>query len=200
MTARLLQFAAQALSGRVVGRSAGSDVEVRVAGLGELLRGLAQLPQHLEKRVIYAALGGAARIVRNRAIELAPELDANHPTVRRGVRKPGTMKRAIRASRSKINKGQRGLYEMIVRVKPLKAAQRKKFKQATGKAGRDNPDDPYYWWWVEFGTSKMPARPFLRPAFRTTKAEQLAAIRKRMAAGIALQARKIAAEVNRAAA
>ena len=39
MTARLLQFAAQALSGRVVGRSAGSDVEVRVAGLGELLRG-----------------------------------------------------------------------------------------------------------------------------------------------------------------
>lgn len=198
--ATILPFAQNALLGRIAGRSGATDVEVRIAGLKELLRGLGQLPDALAQRVIYAALGAAARIVRNRAIELAPELSSSHPAVRRGVRKPGTLKRAIRASRSKINKGQRGVYEMIVRVKPLKSAQRRRFKAETGRAGRDNPDDPFYWWWVEFGTRKMPARPFLRPAFRTTKTEQLAAMRKRMAAGIALQARKIAAEVGRAAA
>jgi HK97 gp10 family phage protein len=28
---------------------------------------------------------------------------------------------------------------------------------------------PGWWWWVEFGTSKTPARPFLRPAFEAQK-------------------------------
>ena len=105
--------------------------------------------------------------------------------VQTGRRKPGTIKRAIRASRSKINKGQRGLYEMIVRVKPLKQKIRNRFKQTTGRAGKDNPNDPYYWWWVEFGTSKMPAKPFLRPAFSQTKQEQLEIMRKRMASSLA---------------
>ena len=111
---------------------------------------------------------------------------------------PGTLKKAIRVSRSKINKGQRGLYEVIIRVKPLKVKQIKKFKAETGKMGALNPNDPYYWWWVEFGTSKMAARPFLRPAFNTTKDQQLARMRARMDSGLKLQARKIAQQVNNA--
>lgn len=186
--------------GKVSGRSGASNTEVRIAGLKELLEGLQQLPEQLEKKAIYAALGGAARLVRDKAIDLAPEADGSHPMVQTGRRKPGTIKRAIRASRSKINKGQRGMYEMIIRVKPLKQKIRNKFKQTTGRAGKDNPNDPYYWWWLEFGTSKIPAKPFLRPAFSSTKQQQLEVMRKRMAASIALQARKIASEVNRAAA
>jgi len=172
--------------------------ETRVAGVKELLAGLAALPEELGKKAIWSALTGAAKPVKDRAATLVPVLDASDPAVRAGHRKPGTLKRAIRVSRSRINKGQRGLYEVIIRVKPLKSAQRKRFKEQTGLKGALNPDDPFYWWWVEFGTSKMPARPFLRPAFATTKDEQLARMRVRMAAGIATQARKIAAEVSRA--
>jgi HK97 gp10 family phage protein len=185
MASNVVPLNINAIIGKVSGRSSKTDTEVRIAGLKELLQGLQELPQELEKKAIYAALGGAARVVRDRAIDLAPEVDASHPMVQTGRRNPGTIKRAIRASRSKINKGQRGMYEMIIRVKPLKQKIRNKFKQTTGRAGKDNPNDPYYWWWVEFGTSKMPAKPFLRPAFSQTKQEQLEIMRKRMASSLA---------------
>lgn len=184
-----------AISGRILGRSAKIDAEVRIAGLRELLAGLSELPVELGKGAIYAALGGAARVVKDAAIANAPVVDGNSPMVQAGYRSAGTMKRAIRASRSKINKGQNGFWETIVRVKPLKKSQEKKL----GKRGAKNPNDPYYWWWVEFGTSKMAARPFLRPAFNDTKDAQLEAMRKRMRAGIERAAKKIEQEVRRAA-
>jgi HK97 gp10 family phage protein len=34
---------------------------------------------------------------------------------------------------------------------------------------------PGYWWWVEFGTSRFRARPFMRPAFEAQKMAALAA-------------------------
>ncbi|HGN2540501.1 TPA: HK97-gp10 family putative phage morphogenesis protein, partial [Proteus mirabilis] len=27
----------------------------------------------------------------------------------------------------------------------------------------------FYWWFVEFGTAKMPAQPFMRPSFEAKK-------------------------------
>jgi HK97 gp10 family phage protein len=188
------------ISGTILGRSRRSNSEVRVAGLRELLDGLSKLPFELGKGAIYSALGGAGAIVRKEAQARVPVLSGSDPAVAAGRRKPGTLKRAIRVSRSKINRGQNGRFEVIVRVKPLKGKQVAKFKQSSGLKAAMNPDDPYYWWWVEFGTSKMAARPFLRPAFEQTKSAQLDAMRKRMRAGLDRAARKIAAKVDRAAA
>ena len=36
--------------------------------------------------------------------------------------------------------------------------------------------DAYYWRYVEFGTSRMAARPFLRPSFEVKKEEAIGAI------------------------
>ena len=188
------------IAGTILGRSSASNTEVKIAGMRELLAGLSALPFELGKGAIYSALGGAGAVVRREAQSRAPVLAGDDPAVRAGIRKPGTLKRAIRVSRSKINKGQNGLWEVIVRVKPLKAKQIRKFKGSTGLKSTQNPDDPYYWWWVEFGTSKMQARPFLRPAFEGTKDAQLAAMRVRMKAGLDRAARKIEQQVNRAAA
>ncbi len=187
------------IGGVVLGRSANSNSDVRIAGLKELLQGLANLPAELGKGAIYSALGGAGAVVRKEAMARVPVLSASDPAVVAGRRKPETLKRSIRVSRSRINKGQRGLWEVIVRVKPLKGKAIANFKSTTGKKAAQNPDDPYYWWWVEFGTSKMAARPFLRPAFEQTKDAQLAAMRKRMKAGLDRAARKIEQQVRRAA-
>ena len=40
--------------------------------------------------------------------------------------------------------------------------------------------DAWYWRFVEFGTVKMPARPFLRPAFEGKKREAVQAIKTRL--------------------
>lgn len=187
------------VAGAILGRSANTNTEVRIAGLKELLQGLANLPVELGKGAIYSALGGAGAVVRKEAMARAPVLSDTDPAVLAGRRKPETLKRSIRVSRSRINKGQRGLWEVIVRVKPLKGKAIAQFKRTTGKAGSQNPDDPYYWWWVEFGTSKMADRRFLRPAFEQTKDAQLAAMRKRMKAGLDRAAKQIEQQVNRAA-
>ena len=76
------------------------------------------------------------------------------------------MKKAIQ-SRTKVGKD--GKTQTYVWVKGLSTKQVLKFKGKTGKSGAFNPRDPFYWRFVEFGTSKMPARPFMRTAFATEK-------------------------------
>ena len=50
----------------------------------------------------------------------------------------------------------------------------------TVRTGKKNAEgDAFYWRFVEFGTSKMSARPFIRPAFESMKQTALAAMKKR---------------------
>ena len=39
---------------------------------------------------------------------------------------------------------------------------------------------PGWWWWVEFGTSRHPATPFLRPAFQAQRAAALEEYKRRV--------------------
>ena len=84
------------IGGVVLGRSASSNSEVRIAGLKELLQGLANLPAELGKGAIYSALGGAGSVVRKEAMARVPVLSASDPAVLAGRRKPETLKRASR--------------------------------------------------------------------------------------------------------
>ena len=61
-----------------------------------------------------------------------------------------------------MRKSKKDKYGVYVGIKPLSV---KKIIAFTGKSSAHNPDDPYYWWQLEFGNVNMPAHPFLRPAF-----------------------------------
>lgn len=124
------------------------DIEVRVTGLDELKARLAELPDKLRRRALRNALAAGARLIRDAAKAAVPVLAT--PTQRRNS---GTVRNAITVRTSKEAKraGDVGVY---VNVKPAKGQQR----------GAKSPTDPFYWRFLEFGTSKMPARPYLRPA------------------------------------
>jgi HK97 gp10 family phage protein len=125
---------------------------VRIEGLDNLKRKLAEVPKAMRKRVLRNALAAGAREVRDVAKRNAPVLTLG-TSLKAPYRKPGTVKQAIRVRTSKADR-RAGDVGVFVNVRPAKAGQR----------GAKNPNDPFYWRFLEFGTKKMPARPFLQRA------------------------------------
>lgn len=125
---------------------------VRIEGLDELKRKLAEVPKAMRKRVLRNALAAGAREVRDVAKRNAPVMTLG-TSLSAPYRKPGTVKQAIRVRTSKADR-KAGDVGVFVNVKPAKAGQR----------GARNPNDPFYWRFLEFGTRKMAARPFLQRA------------------------------------
>jgi HK97 gp10 family phage protein len=168
-------------------------MSAKIAGVEQLRKALLEMPKDMGKKAVWSALGGAGAAVKNEAVNRAPVLRV--PT---NTRKPGTVRDAIRVSRSRFTKGQNGVYEVIVRVKPLSKQKKSAAKAAGALAGANNPDDPFYWWYLEFGTSKMPAKPFMRPAFDATQNQQLAGMQKRIRRYLDLYAAKVNKETQNA--
>ena len=125
---------------------------VRIEGLDELKRKLSEVPKAMRKRVLRNALAAGAREVRDVAKRNAPVLTLG-TSLKAPYRKPGTVKQAIRVRTSKADR-RAGDVGVFVNVRPAKSGQR----------GAKNPNDPFYWRFLEFGTKKMPARPFLQRA------------------------------------
>ncbi|KGQ38069.1 hypothetical protein JP35_08580 [Gallibacterium anatis] len=144
------------------------SVTVKVSGLKELQNAMMQLGRKTRNRIAVKAMRQGGAIVRDKARQIAPVLNEKVPH-----RRAGTLKKAI-SSRTKI--GRNGQTNTYIWVKGLPNKQIIKFKSKTGRSGAYNPRDPFYWRFVEFGTSKMPARPFLRPAFAQSKEQAARAV------------------------
>lgn len=149
--------------------------EVKIEGFKELSRKLKEIPVVLAKRVLRNALAAGARVVQKDAKRNAPVLSLAG-AVKAPYRKPGTVRDAIRVRTSK-DARKSGDIGVFVNVLPAKGA---KFKTTTTKfiglkiknrtqtrvsqRGARSPNDPFYWRFLEFGTKKMAARPFLKTA------------------------------------
>jgi HK97 gp10 family phage protein len=132
-------------------------------GLKELEHNLGYLSEHLRKRGVLRMMSRAAVPMRDDAKVRAPILQT--PDRRRT---PGTILRSIRIWRQRKTPYAATFY---VGIAALSRKAISAFKTATKKVAGDNPNDPFYWRFLEFGTAKMRARPFLRPAFETKKHE-----------------------------
>lgn len=127
---------------------------VKLEGIEELKRSLAGATSKIRTKAVRGALRKAGQVISKEAKQNAPVLSAPTKT-----RKPGTVKQAIAVRNSKFAR-QAGNEGVFVGVRPLRGSRQKKL----GKAGAKNPNDPFYWRFVEFGTKKMKARPYLSPA------------------------------------
>lgn len=132
-------------------------------GLRELEENLLLLGREVHERGVKRMMSRAAVPMRDDAKQRAPILKkrATH-------RIPGTLRKHIAIWRKR-DTPYAATYYVGVRGISKKAASA--FKKRFGKTGAQNVDDPFFWRFVEFGTSKMRAQPFLRPAFEAKKLE-----------------------------
>jgi len=165
--------------------------EINVLGLREIKATLERLPARLGEKVVRAALRAAAQVIRKDAQSRAPVLQK--PAY---GRKPGTVRSAITVRRSKQDK-----FGVYVSVKPLSAKKIKDFKGGkTNKNTAYNPDDPWYWVFLEFGTSKRDKMPFLRPAYEAQKFAALRRFEQFAQRRVVREAEKLAREMGSKAA
>jgi len=141
-------------------------VDVKVNGLAELAAALKQLPAEVASKnggPLRVALRAAARVVADAA----------------EVRAPKDTGRLGRAIAIQVDRNPGNVTERIV-VRPR-----------AGKS-RTDPKGAWYWHFLEFGTVKQPAQPFIRPAFDAVKNEALSAFKNRLAKGIVRAAKRAA--------
>jgi HK97 gp10 family phage protein len=134
-----------------------ADFSVKMTGVDELSKKLEALSYDMKKKGGRYALRKAAQIIRDQAKLNA--LALNDPRTSEVIAKNITEK-----WNGRLNK-QTG--DLGFRVGVLGGARDYSAygELKTGKSASDNPGgDTFYWRFLEFGTEKAAARPFLRPA------------------------------------
>lgn len=152
---------------------------IHVSGLKELNDALKELPERIARNALSAGVYAAAKVIKDEARALAPNYTG---PVAKGHPPPGTLKRSVimKHIAEKSGKYQQTFYVLV--------RHGKKYKKQ-GKKGNLS-QDAFYWRFVEFGTVKMAAKPFMRPAFESKKQEALEAMREKLATRIAEEASK----------
>lgn len=138
----------------------------QVLGLDELDRALKALPREIAGKnggPLRVGLRAAARLVRDEARARAPE-------------DTGRLKGAIVMQ---LDRNPGNVSERIV-VRPRRGRSRADTRGA------------WYWHFLEFGTVKQPAQPYLRPAFDARKFAMIETFKIRMAASIRAAVRRVA--------
>jgi hypothetical protein len=118
-------------------------VTLKVEGLDSLKVELAKLAPDMRKGPARNALRAGAKPVLERAFAETPILSANVYKRGKMIRRAGTLRKALRIRSSK-DVNRTGDVGVFVNVKPLKRGAVQAFKDATGRRGADNPDDPFY--------------------------------------------------------
>lgn len=151
-----------------------------ITGLKELQDALKQLPDRIAKNVLRGAVSAGATVIRKEAQAKAPVYTGS---VSKGHPPPGTLKRSI------VQKQIKELSSLFKQIFYVTVRKGKKY-QKQGKDGAKS-QDAFYAKWVEFGTSKMAALPFLRPAFEAKKEAAVMAIKDYLAKRIPEEAKKL---------
>ena len=148
---------------------------IKVAGLAELQRQLKTLGADIQKRIAPAATGAAATVVRKAAQRNIQAL---------GLVDTGNLKAAVASQKSRRTR-LTAAHRVGVRsggglrsgdLKGGKTADVKAAKAGTGKLGVD----AFYWRFLELGTVKRGATPFLGPALEQNKQAAIDAMAARL--------------------
>jgi HK97 gp10 family phage protein len=149
------------------------NIETKLSG--DMLAGLERLAEAAGESTLRAAGFAGADLIRNEAKMRAP--------VKSGVLKASII---VKRAEEKSKGAERQTYLVLVRKGKKKYA-KTRFNVRKDRVGKEyqTDGDAYYYKFIEFGTSKMAARPFMRPAFEAMKGQALDAMRDKMREKIA---------------
>ena len=138
------------------------------------------MPERVARNGLRVSVYAGAKVVRDEARARAPKavqsLGPNQPP-------PGTLKRSV------IMKHIPELSSLTRQTFFVTVRHGKKYRKQ-GKKGNLS-QDAWYWRFVEFGTRKMRARPFLRPALEARRREAGQAMKDRLSERIEMEASKL---------
>jgi HK97 gp10 family phage protein len=137
-----------------------STVIIKIEGLEGIKQAMKDLSNEVNKRIARSATLAGTQIVKEAAIKNAPVLTGN-------LKKNIILKRNTKTNLTS---------EFLVTVRQGKRT-KKQIAQGLG--------DAFYAKFLEYGTVKTPAQPFLRPAFDNNKEVAANAIIERLKTGIA---------------
>lgn len=135
-----------------------ADTFLELKGFKELAAAMRELPERVAKNALRSAVGAGAAEIRKEAKLHAP-VDS------------GRLKTSIYQKQIREPSGQ---YKQVFFVGARNGPKRKK------GGTKDYSQSAWYWRFVEFGTAKMAASPFLRPAFESKKEAAIDAIGKKL--------------------
>jgi len=134
--------------------------QISIQGLEGLLRSLREAPKAMQGRAVQAGMRKGGNIIRDDARRRAPRASGF-------MASQIVTRRANAKTRQRAGVGQGGEYFTV----GVKTGRRRKFantkrNRRNGRAGKvyEETGWAYYWRFVEFGTKKMRASPFLTPA------------------------------------
>lgn len=144
---------------------------ISIAGFEDFKRQLAQLPGRVGRNTLRGAVNAASTVIRQEAVLRAPQYTGS---VAEGHPPPGTLKKAIY---------QKQIAELSSALQQVFYVgwRRGKSQQQVRRGSKIANLDAFYGFFVEFGTSKMSARPFMRPAFEAKRDAAIEAMRAYLA-------------------
>jgi HK97 gp10 family phage protein len=129
--------------------------ETEIKGLSELLAAMKELPKAIEKKCLKVAVMTGANVIKRAAADLV-------------VRKTGLVAKAVRIGfNKKESTPGKAVYHVFISSK------------VKGKL-KGKTISPYYWRFLEFGTVKMAAKPFMRPAFDSMAGDAMQVIKEKL--------------------
>lgn len=149
-----------------------SNGSLTVLGLGDLQADFERLAKAAGNKIVRDAVMAGARVARDKARATTPV-------------RTGKLKKNIAAVRARQSETPGGATAGL-RVKKPSGKKTKALKRQ-GKKGRTSAtewDAPFYWKFLELGTSKMRAHPFIRPAWDGSLPQIEKAVSDKLAEGI----------------
>jgi HK97 gp10 family phage protein len=150
--------------------------KTEILGIGELKASFAQLKSGMESRIARSMVVAAGGVIKRKA-------KANMQA--QGLVRTGSMLRNVAIKREPSANSGTAQYHLGVRhgrskTRKQKAAGSKLAIAKTGRIVRHYADDPYYWRFAEFGTTRQLATPSLGPALEQGRTEAIDAMAARL--------------------